>query len=79
MRNRRGQFDMAHAFASDFSDSHFYAAFFANDAFVLHALILAAKALIILHRTKDACAEQAVPLWLERAVVNGFWLFNFAK
>src|SRR5690606_2458900 len=43
------------------------------------ALILAAQALIVLHRTKDARAEQPVTLGLERAVVDGLGLLDLAE
>ena len=32
----------------------------------------------ILNRTKDSLAEQAVALWLLGAIVNRFWLSDFA-
>src|SRR3546814_1087009 len=43
MRDRRGQFDMAHALTADLGDGHFDAALFAHYALVLHALVLAAQ------------------------------------
>src|SRR3546814_11673670 len=60
MRDRRGQFDMAHPLAADLRHSDFDTALFADDALVLHALVLAAQAFIVLDRTEDAGAEQAV-------------------
>src|SRR5712672_3749693 len=78
VRHRRGQFDMAHALAPDPRQRYFDRAFFADDALVLHALVLAAQALIILDRPKDARAEQAVALGLEGSVVDGFRLFDLA-
>ena len=74
-----GQFDMAHALAPNARQRHFNAALLADDALVLHALILAAEAFVILDRSKDTRAEKAVTLWLERAVIDRFWLFDFAK
>src|SRR5262249_38282259 len=50
----------------------------ADDALILHALVLAAQALVVLDRTKDARAEQAVPLRLERAVVDRLRLLDLA-
>ena len=70
---------MAHTLTAYLGNCNFNAALFADDALILHALILAAKALIILYRTKDARAEKAVTLWLERTIVDGFRLFDFAK
>ena len=46
------------------------AALFADDALVLHALVLAAQALVILHGTENAGAKQAVTLGLEGTVVD---------
>ena len=77
--DRRGQLDMAHALAADLRDGHFDAALFADDALVLHALVLAAQAFVILDRTEDARAEQAVTLGLERAVVDGLGLLDLAE
>ena len=47
-------------------------------AAVLHALVLAAVALVVLHRPEDLRAEEAVPLRLERAVVDGLGLLHLA-
>src|SRR5690606_18729793 len=49
------------------------------DATVLHALVLAAQALVVLHRPEDGGAEQAVALGLEGAVVDGLGLLDFAE
>src|SRR6185369_10659978 len=54
-------------------------ALFADDALVLHALVLAAQALVVLHRTEDAGAEQAVALGLEGPVVDRLRLLDLAK
>src|SRR5690606_29411682 len=53
-------------------------ALLADDPAILHALVLAAQALIVLDRTEDARAEQAVPLRLERPVVDGLRLLDLA-
>ena len=55
------------------------AAFLANDAAVLHALVLAAQALEILDRPEDLGAEQPVTLRLEGAVVDGLGFTDFPK
>src|SRR5262249_51504200 len=47
-------------------------------ALVLHALVLAAQALVVLDRPEDARAEQAVALGLEGAIVDGLRLFDLA-
>src|SRR5690606_19871849 len=79
VRHRRGQLDVAHALAADLGHGHLDAALLAHHALVLHALVLAAQALVVLHRTEDAGAEQAVALGLERAVVDGFRLLDLAE
>ena len=79
MGDRRGQFDVAHAFAPHARKGDLDAALLADDALVLHPLVLAAKALVVLDRTEDAGAEQPVALGLERAVVDGLRLFDFAE
>ncbi len=76
--NRRGQFDVAHALAAHLRKRDFNAALFADDALVLHALVFAAQAFVILDRSKDTRAEQAVTLGLERTVVDGFGLLDLA-
>src|SRR6185312_13612571 len=54
------------------------AALLAHDATVLHALVLAAVALVVLHRAKDLGAEQTITLRLERAVVDRLRLLDLA-
>src|SRR3546814_15480183 len=79
VRDRRGQFDMAHPLATDLRDGDLDAALLADDALVLHALVLAAQAFVILDRAEDARAEQAVTHGLERATVDPFWLLDLAE
>ncbi len=79
MRNRRCQFDMAHALTTHFGEGNFNATFFANNATMLEALVLTAKAFVIFDRAKNFGAEQTVTFWFERTVVNGFRLFDFAE
>src|SRR5215475_14155013 len=69
---------MAHALAPDARQRDLDRALFADDALVLHPLVLAAQALVILDRPEDAGAEQAVALGLEGAVVDGLRLFDLA-
>src|SRR6185369_13890996 len=66
------------ALAPDPRQRHFDRALFADDALVLHPLVLAAKALVVLDRPEDAGAEQAVALRLEGPVVDGLRLFDLA-
>src|SRR5690606_15756033 len=74
-----GELDMAHALAAHLGERHLDAALLADQALVLHALVLAAQALVILDRAEDARAEQAVPLRLERAVVDRLGLLDLAE
>ena len=78
MRDRRGEFDMAHALATNLGQGDLDAAFLADDAAILHPLVLAAQALVVLDRTENPGAEQPVPLRLEGAVVDGFRLPDLA-
>src|SRR5581483_1743975 len=78
MRAGAGQLDMPEALAADARKGYFDAALIADDAAVLHALILAAQALPVGDGTKNAGAEQAVALRLEGAVINRFRLGDLA-
>ncbi len=68
---------MAHALAAHLGGNDFHAALFAHDAAVLHALVLAAVALVVFHRAEYLGAEQAVAFRLEGAVIDGLRLFHF--
>src|SRR5260370_21633212 len=78
MRHRSGELDMTHPLAPYARQRHLDRALFADDALVLHALVLAAQALVVLDRPKDARAEQAVALGLEGPVIDGLRLFDLA-
>jgi hypothetical protein len=78
MRDRGGQLDMAHALAADLLQRDLDAAFLADDAAILHALVLAAEALVVLDRPEDPGAEQAVTLGLEGPVVDRLGLLDLA-
>ena len=75
--NWRGKFIVTYSLESHHVGVDFDAALFADDAAVLHALVFAAVALVVLYRTEYLGAEQAVALGLERAVVDGLRLFHF--
>ncbi len=79
MRSRAGELDMSHALAPDLGLDHLDAALLADDAAVLHPLVLAAQALVVLDRAEDLGAEQAVALGLERAVVDRLRLLDLAE
>src|SRR5207249_3678316 len=76
VRDRRGQLDVPHPLAPHASTGHLDAAFVAHDTRELHALVLAAGALVVLRRAEDPRAEQAVALGLERSVVDGLGLLH---
>src|SRR6185369_8119609 len=77
--DRRGQLGFAHSRGPGGGQGDLGAALFADNALVLHALVLAAQALVVLGRTEDAGAEQAVALGLEGPVVDGFRLLDLAE
>src|SRR6185436_11902225 len=79
VRDRRGQLDVTHALTAHALQGNLDTALFANDVLVLHPLVLAAQAFVILDWSKDARAEQTVTLRFKRAVVDGFRLFDFAE
>src|SRR5438309_1256336 len=54
------------------------AALLAHDPAVLHALVLAAVALVVLHWSEDLRAEEPVALRLEGSVVDGLGLLHLA-
>ena len=72
------QFNMAATLTAHFLLGHLNATTVADNALVAYALVLAACALIVTRRTKDALAEQTVTLRLIGAVVDGFGLGNLA-
>jgi len=76
--DRRCQLDVAHALAAHLGQRDFDAALFADHATVLQALVLAAQAFVVLDRTENLGAEQAIALRLEGAVVDGLRLLHFA-
>src|SRR5439155_23371146 len=78
VRDRRRERDVTHALAANLGLDDFDAALLADDAAVLHALVLAAVALVVLHRAKDLGAEQTITFRLERAVVDRLGLLDLA-
>ncbi len=79
MRDRRSQLDMPHTLATDLRECDFNAALLADDAAILHTLVLTAKTFVILDRTEDPGTEQAVPFRFEGPVVDGFRLLDLAE
>ena len=75
--DRAGEVDVTHAFAANLGAGDFNAALFADHAAILEALVLAAKALIILHRAKDLGTEKTVAFRLLGTIVNRLRLLDF--
>src|ERR1700736_1832872 len=78
MRARRCQLDMSKALTANFAERDFHAALIADDAAVLHALVLAAQAFPIGDRAKNFGAKETVTLGFERTVIDGLRLGNFS-
>src|SRR5216684_7132560 len=72
------QLDVAEALAADFAQGDFDAALIADNAAVLHPLVLAAQAFPVGDGAKNLGAEEAVALGFESAVVDGLRLGDFA-
>ena len=68
---------MAHPFAPDLGQRNLDTAFLADDAAVLHPLVLAAQAFVILDRPKNPGTEQAVAFGFEGPVIDGLRLLDF--
>src|SRR5262249_20590577 len=78
MRNWRGELDVTHTVPPDLGKGHLDAALLANDAAILHALLFATQALVILDRPEDPGAEQAITLGLESPIVDRLRLLDLA-
>jgi hypothetical protein len=78
VRDGRGQADVAQALTPHLRLNDLDAALLAHHPTVLHALVLAAVALVVLHWAKDLGAEKSVALGLEGAVVDGLGLLDLA-
>ena len=74
--HRSGQLDVAHTLTANLGLGHLDAAAVADLALITDALILAAVALPVLGRSKNALAVQAVALRLQGAVVDGLGLLH---
>src|SRR5687768_5181215 len=76
VRHGGGELDVAHALAAHARARDFHAALVAHHARELHALVLAARALVVLGGPEDAGAEETVTLRLEGPVVDGLGLLH---
>ena len=79
VRDGRGERDVSHALAPHARQRDLDAALLADDALVLHALVLAAQALVVLDRPEDTRAEQSITFRLERAIVDRLGLLDLAE
>ncbi len=79
MGNRAGQVDMTEPFTADLARDNLDAALFADDAAMLHALVLAAVAFVVLGRTENLGAKEPVTFRLESPVIDRFRLLDFAE
>jgi hypothetical protein len=75
----RCELDVAHALAAHLGQGDLDAALLADDALVLHPLVLAAQALVVLDRPENAGAEQPVALGLEGPVIDRLGLLDLAE
>ena len=79
VRDGRGELDVAHPLPADLGLRHLDAALVADDAPVLHPLVLAAEAFPVGDRSEDLRAEEAVALRLEGPVVDRLRLGDLAE
>ena len=78
MADRSSKLDVTDALATHLGAGDFYATTLTDDAAETHTLVLTAVALPVLGRAEDLLAEQPVLLGTKGAVVDGFWLLDFA-
>ena len=74
---RACKLDVAHTLTTNFGQGYLNTTLLADDATMLEALVLAAEALVVLHRAKDLGAKQTITLGLEGSIVDGFGFFTF--
>src|SRR5262249_61666151 len=78
VRHRRGELDVPHPLPAYPRPGDLHPALVADDPRELHALVLAARALVVLRRAEDPGAEQPVTLRLEGPEVDGLRLLDLA-
>ena len=71
--------DVTHALAAHLVTRYFNATTLTNETLDVDALVLTTGTLPSLLRSEDLLAEESVLLRLVGAVVNGFWLLDFAR
>ena len=78
VRNRNGQFDMAHAFATHSRQGYFHATAIADYALVLDPLVFSARTFPIAGWTEDAFAEKSALFRFESSIIDRLRVFDFA-
>ena len=78
VRDGCGEVDVTEPLAANLALDDLNAALLADNAAMLHALVLAADALVVLHGPEDPGTEETVALRLEGTVVDGLRLLHFA-
>ena len=71
--------DVPHTLTAYLRLNNLYTALLAHNATVTKSLVLTADTLVILNRSKNLSAEEAIALGLERSIVNRLWLRYLAK
>jgi hypothetical protein len=70
---------MPHALSPNLGLDDFDAALLAYDTAMLHALVLAAVALVVLDRSENLGAEEPISLGLESPIVDCLGLLDFTE
>jgi len=79
MRYRSGQVNVSKPLSTHLGWDNFYTTFLTDNPAVFHTLIFAAITLVILSRTEDFSAEEAVTLRLEGTVVYCLRFLHFSE
>ena len=74
-----GQINVPHTLTTHLGQRNFNTTLLADIPLILHALVLAAQAFVILYRAKDLGTEQTIALRLKRTVVDGLRLLDLTK
>ena len=78
VRDGCSELDVAHALTADRGLGDLNATALTDDAFEANALVLSTRTLPVTTGSKDLLTKKAVFLGLQGAVVDGFWLLDFA-
>ena len=79
MDNGSLKLDVTHALTAHLVTRYFNATALTDESLDVDALVLTTGTLPSLLRSEDLLAEESVLLRLVGAVVNGFWLLDFAR